>query len=137
MREYLKNLKKSICEIIENGDKIIVSKYRKRRLLEDPLTYKKEFCSLHLNLPRQHGNTTLAIALFKHFKESLLITINADAKSYIASKVKKKHHKRIHSKWCILPEEKEIIIVDGSSLFTEKDFEKIYNIKAEFYIFLG
>ena len=102
----------------------------------DCFTYKKEFATLKLVLPRRMGNTTILLELFKKYKESVLIPYTKD---YLKEdRIRSLPKERVFLAGpCLRGMKTGIVFIDVGSYVTEKKLKNIYDIEAKFYIFLG
>lgn len=110
----------------------------------DPFKYKREWCTLKISIPRRHGNTTLLLSVFKKYENnSIIITDNPRMRNEIIYKFKidkGKVHTINNSLGAFRGENhgtNKIVLVDCASYMDQKVIDKIYEINAELFIFIG
>jgi hypothetical protein len=104
---------------------------------EDLIRFRKEFSTVKISLPRRMGNTTLAIRCFKEFKKSILIS-SIISVLFSDPRISKKDRNRMATPRSLLLRgiKTDVVILDCASYVSKKDIENVYEIDAEFYIFL-
>jgi len=104
----------------------------------DLIPYKKEFCSIVLNLSRRAGNTTLALKLFRAIDDSFLAFPNLHQSN--DSRVRSLDQKRIltpRSIDRIRGMKGSVMIVDTASCISEAQMSKLYSSAVDYFILLG
>ena len=108
------------------------------RSLESREFFKKEILTLKMSLPRRMGNTTLAVKLFKFYKNSLLVI---PSMSYLMGTMT---YGVFDKSRVVTPQMQldcldavPVVIVDVATWMKPEQIEKIYDIKSDFYVFLG
>jgi hypothetical protein len=104
---------------------------------QDLVSFKKEFATVKISLPRRQGNTALAFKCLKDFKCSILVfRVRADCDD---PRVKEFDRKRIFTlnMSSLKSAKADVIIVDGASYIEKEKINKIYDVDAQFYVLLG
>ena len=115
--------------------------FYKQKKKEDLITFREEFCTFHIGLPRRAGNTTLAIKLFKEYPESLYIAqtewaLNDDRLNAIS----KKDSRRLlsyKSSQKFVGLSASVVIVDVARYMTVLEKQRVYSIDSDIFIFIS
>jgi len=134
----LTNLQKKFYVAIDSFISIEENElYKTFKKMMGSFSYKKEFATLKLVLPRRMGNTTILLEFFKKYKESIFIAYSKDY-YFGDERVKNLPKDRVFlASSCLKGKKTDIVLIDVGSFVTERKLKNIYDIDAKFYIFLG
>ena len=111
-----------------------------RKKKEDIISFREEFCTFRVGLPRRAGNTTLAIKLFKKYPDSLYI---ASAKWALSDErfnsLSKKDSKRLlsYKSRDLIGQSASVVIVDTAHMMTHWEKQQVYSIHSDIFIFIS
>jgi hypothetical protein len=110
----------------------------------DMVTFRKEYSTIKISLPRRTGNTLLAAKLLKKYADSIFITSKRIHWEHFCEKNPKEKIRSYsinmsdvdHWSGILIPERK-LVVADNVSQFSEAQLEKLYRIKSDFFILIG
>ena len=119
----------------ETRRRSVIMSYQRAALSTE--SFKRKILTLRMSLPRRMGNTTLAVKLFKHYKNSLLVI---PSMSYLKSMT----YGVFDRTRVVTPQMQldclgavPVVIVDVATWMKPEQIEKIYGIMSDFYVLLG